>query len=76
MIRAHPFSAAEAMLQVALALKTGVDASIRHRMDYFFSVEWICVFGLQPKARFNGSIVGLGTSYDVMEGVLPPLMIT
>lgn len=37
-----------------------MDASIRRRMDYFFSVEWVWVFGLQPKARFNVSIV----SYD------------
>jgi hypothetical protein len=34
-------------------------------MVYFFSVGWDWVFGLQPKARFNGSVV----SYDVMDGV-------
>lgn len=42
-----------------------MDASIRPRMDYFFSIEWVWVFGLEPKARFNGSVV----SYDVMDGV-------
>lgn len=37
-------------------------------MDYFFSVEWVWVFGLQPKARFNVSIV----NYGVMDGVGDP----